>query len=292
LGSGVILLAIVAMWAIVLVPTLLRRHDNVTESRSVDRFATAMRILSRRTPEIPAREIVMPPRPAAARAAVVSPAVDAPPSRWRITRIVADSRPDLGALTGRRPAAVSGGSPARYADGDRSPGRGRLASSGRASLAVRRRRLLLGLVVSFVVSLLIAAVAGGAAWGLTVCLAVVCVGYLAHLRIETRRAADLARRRRAAAARAADPADGRTGWATVGAGSADSSSDADDGRWDPVDVPLPTYVTKPPAPPRTTEVEPVGVWVDGLLEEAAESGADAPPAEDLDGIIDRRAVGD
>jgi uncharacterized membrane protein len=47
--SAVIYAAIVVMWAVVLVPMWLRRHDAATESRSVDRFSTAMRILSRRS---------------------------------------------------------------------------------------------------------------------------------------------------------------------------------------------------------------------------------------------------
>jgi hypothetical protein len=46
--SGLIYAAIVVVWGVVLVPMWLRRHDEVTESRSVDRFQGAMRTLSRR----------------------------------------------------------------------------------------------------------------------------------------------------------------------------------------------------------------------------------------------------
>lgn len=71
--SGVIFAVIVALWAVLLVPALLRRHDHATESRSIDRFANAMRILSRRTPEVPGqRYVVMPQRPAWASGPVVS----------------------------------------------------------------------------------------------------------------------------------------------------------------------------------------------------------------------------
>jgi hypothetical protein len=50
--SSTILMAIVlvVMWLVVLVPMFVRRHDDRAESRSMDRFATAMRVLSRRTP--------------------------------------------------------------------------------------------------------------------------------------------------------------------------------------------------------------------------------------------------
>lgn len=48
MGSGVIYAVIVVLWAVVLVPMWLRRHDTETEVRSVDRFSKAMGILSLR----------------------------------------------------------------------------------------------------------------------------------------------------------------------------------------------------------------------------------------------------
>src|SRR4051812_26763283 len=50
------------MWAVVLVPMWLRRHDAATESRSVDRFSTAMRVLSRRSSGGPDRRYVLMPK--------------------------------------------------------------------------------------------------------------------------------------------------------------------------------------------------------------------------------------
>lgn len=63
-GNGLLYAAIVVVWAVVLVPMWLRRHDEGVETRSVDRFSAAMRVLSRRTGR-PAREqryVVVPPR--------------------------------------------------------------------------------------------------------------------------------------------------------------------------------------------------------------------------------------
>ena len=50
--SSTILMAIVlvVMWLVVLVPMFVRRGDERAETRSMDRFATAMRVLSRRSP--------------------------------------------------------------------------------------------------------------------------------------------------------------------------------------------------------------------------------------------------
>jgi hypothetical protein len=49
-GNGFVYAAIVGIWAVVLLPSLLHRHDPVDDPRSMDRFSTAMRILARRTP--------------------------------------------------------------------------------------------------------------------------------------------------------------------------------------------------------------------------------------------------
>ncbi len=46
--SALITIALVVLWAVVLIPMWLRRHDETEESRSVDRYTTAMHTLSRR----------------------------------------------------------------------------------------------------------------------------------------------------------------------------------------------------------------------------------------------------
>ena len=63
-GSGVIVLVLVGMWALVLVPMWLRRHDQAQEVKSVNRFATAMGSLRGRgeLPGLTRRDVVMPGR--------------------------------------------------------------------------------------------------------------------------------------------------------------------------------------------------------------------------------------
>ncbi len=68
MSSGLIYAVIVALWAVVLVPMWLRRHDEVTESRSVDRFQGAMRTLSRRESAAGDQREVLVPRRNATRA--------------------------------------------------------------------------------------------------------------------------------------------------------------------------------------------------------------------------------
>ena len=61
-SSGLIYATIIVLWAAVLVPMWLRRHDDVTESRSIDRFQGAMRTLSRRGSTGDRREVLVPRR--------------------------------------------------------------------------------------------------------------------------------------------------------------------------------------------------------------------------------------
>lgn len=60
-----IYLVIAVMWAVVLVPMWLKRHDEAQESRSADRFARAMGSLRRGSSSegAPQREVLMPTRP-------------------------------------------------------------------------------------------------------------------------------------------------------------------------------------------------------------------------------------
>ncbi len=62
-GSGLIYAAIIVMWALYFSPRWLRRHEELSESRSVEKFEHSMRVLSRREPTADQRYIVMPPKP-------------------------------------------------------------------------------------------------------------------------------------------------------------------------------------------------------------------------------------
>jgi hypothetical protein len=59
--TGVIYGVIVVGWAVFLVPLALRRHDQATRDHSIQRFSSAMRVLTRRRTE-GGRVVVAPPR--------------------------------------------------------------------------------------------------------------------------------------------------------------------------------------------------------------------------------------
>ncbi len=291
-GSGIIYAVIIVMWAAYFIPRWLKRHDELSESRSVEKFDHAMRILSRKDPTPDQRRVVMPPRPA-------------PPRRT---------------LPARSPLPAQRTAPVR---------RPRRASSA----AVRRRRILAGLLLSTFVATVLAPLTP-VPWWAPVLLLVLTVADVAHLRAQVRSSRQVSRsreavrrsmasrlmrfdsfdrlmsvRRELAEERAAENAR----W--VAAEEADrrvreeeERRAADEaGRWDPVPVPLPTYVSKPPAPRRAPPIDLThpGAWTEAQVDPqpveqrpATRSGMaalveDAEGAEEqLGAIIERRAVND
>lgn len=290
MGSGVIYAALVVAWAAYFVPRWLRRHEELSESRSVERFDRAMRILSRREPTPDRRYVVMPPRP--------EQAVPAQRSRAR---------------------------------------RGLRTTS---SVTVRRRRVLAVLLLVQVVAL-VATPLTALGWWAPVAVAVAVVGYLVHCRLQARTRTAVSRTRAAVRTRSRSRLmrfDALERLMTVRRELAEEraaeevrwqeaeeamrrEAEAEEARrreaaagWDPVPVPLPTYVTKPPAPRRapTIDLTNPGAWSEAqtLAQGAAAAPRadepaptarppmsalldDAAAAEDeLDAIITRRAVND
>jgi len=232
--SGLIGLAIVAIWLVVLVPMWLNRHDAADASRSMDSFSTAMRVLSRRAPAH---------RNAGDRRYVVMPRRD----NWGVT---VDNNPQ--ATTARR---LFDGSRSRF-------GVAPVGAAGQARLLMRRRRLAL-VALSLMFVLAITAAIGLTSWWYELAIDLATAGFVIHLRNEAIRARELRRRRAARIARAmsAQPFDAPAFRRPAAAGfeaepfiSGDevlpsvpvSAAGTENGsRWEPVPVPLPTYVSKP-----------------------------------------------
>lgn len=251
--------AIILMWAAYFIPLLLRRHEELSESRSAERFSRAMRILSRREPTPDQRYVVMPPRPASSfpvprpRSRLVEPQ----PSTLR------PSTPEPFTL---QPSTLRPSAPR--------PAAGRRPARRATSLAVRRRRILAALLLATVVTSLLAPVTPVPLWP-AAALLVLTVADVVHLRVQQRRRTELARTRasvrrrtrsrlrrfdsaeRIVAARrslaheraAADAARRAAEEAAREAARVDAERRAAEAAgWRPVPVPLPTYVTKPKAP--------------------------------------------
>lgn len=150
--SGVFVLALVLVWAAVLLPSLLRRHD-VALARSAERLSSAVRVLQR-----PPRRPSPGPGPGAAAAPVDLP------ERVDASAVPADgvpSRPVPDTVPPAVPAAAPGTEPA--GEPVRGPKRAPvLAPAARA--ARRRRRVLVGLLLVTALGVVAGLVAGTAGW--------------------------------------------------------------------------------------------------------------------------------
>jgi hypothetical protein len=229
--SPVIILGLVLMWACVLVPMWLRRHDEVEENRSVDRFSTAMHTLSRRESraderyvvvphrtrsmdvhvsgasapaeaEEPARRAARPDRPAARVARPVRPAHRSLVARL-LGAVVILARAGAGLV--RRVVLGAVGAVASVAKTVTARVRGRERRAMTA--AMRRRRTLIGLLLVSVATLALAVVIGGLPlWLLQGMVDVALGAFVWHLSQRGRQAAAVVRQRRRAAAATRVPA--------------------------------------------------------------------------------------
>ena len=290
MGSGLIYAVIVAAWAVILVPRWLARHDEhapmVIErgpeevAQAVeDRAASTGRVLDRRARPQPAN-----PRPVPHR------------SPRRHQQGAAGVRPPY---AGRREPAGRGRA-----------GSGRPASSTRArsSVQVRRRRTLALLVATSAVLGLAGAVARVPLWVAGAAFAVL-IGYVGRLRSEVKRSRRRDRRRqllaRQAAARRHAVRAARRRFPTRRRPEPPSRPVLvnPDGTWNPIPLPLPTYITAPvverPAA-RVIDVSATGMaWTSGQfqsepiptepgLTEPGLAEPTGPGADDQDFPLDER----
>ena len=317
--SGVILLIIVAAWAYVLVPMFLRRYDHASETAPATELQERSRVLARRcaagSPALVTRAGTTARRPAAARS---TPRPDAP-SRVRRAVLVRELRSQLRSVhRGTATATLTATAPAETATttAKATAATATATATAKAGAALKRRRpaprhrqlirrratlgCLSGAVaVSVAAALIVSPLAGVPAGAALLALA----GYVVHVRHEVLRAAAFRRTQQAVVLdrRRAVPV---TDWLygvparTLPVESQPAPTPAvravpaptpavpvvpavpDDG-WLPVPVPLPTYLTAPPAPLRSTpwpDRAPVGS-PDRQPIAAASSAAGVEPVE-------------
>src|SRR5664280_1886804 len=271
--SGVILLIIVAAWAYVLVPMFLRRYDQASETAPATELQERGRVLARRcaagSPALVIRAGTTARRPAAARS---TPRPDAP-SRVRRAVLIPELRSQLRSVQrGMATSTFTATAPAEAATATAkaTAATATAAATAKATLKGRRpaprhrqlirRRATLGclsgaVAVSVAVALIVSPLAGVPAGAALLALA----GYVVHVRHEVLRAAAFRRTQQAVVLdrRRAVPV---TDWLygvparTPPVESQPAPTPAvpavpavpDDG-WLPVPVPLPTYLTAPPA---------------------------------------------
>ncbi|AJF65657.1 gephyrin-like molybdotransferase receptor GlpR [Streptomyces vietnamensis] len=301
-SSGLIYAVIVGAWAAYLVPMWLRRQDELNEARPTERFSTAIRLLSGRAgmERRYAKELKERDRTAQGPTPDVDP--DAETEHLSSVDVRAFSAP--AARTEARlelpepdPEPAPSPAPAR-------PAPGAAERARRGKVLARRRRVTTLLFAAFTLGAVVAAVGGVAFLWAPAVPALLLSAYIVHLRIqERRRFVYVMDRRRAEAAAArlresrrpaptpepeADPtpapavspqeADRRAlveqtdhaEWVDQQRERGPARGDS----WDPVPVPLPTYVTAPVAPRATNGID----ITDPETWSAARSSTAADPA--------------
>ncbi len=305
---------IVALWAVVLVPMWIRRHDAANETRSADRFSQAMRTLSPRPVSSGQRDMVMPARPDDSTRLIVSGVTD--PRAAARGRLARRRRRVLLALVAT--VAVLAGVAAfgvvpwavvavpvlllglylvnlrmqakRSRDIRRSSRRTQAAVRGSERAASRQPAADPSVVVE---------TKGTNRMWTPVQPARSVVEPLVVEQVVSQRLAQSRQDAAAEAAAAADAARAAEQTTQVIAAA------ADDGTWQPAEFPLPTYVTAPKATRqvRVIDLTSPGAWTSGrFLDEALPQGDDAmeqavaqaeEAADELSALLDRRpAVND
>jgi hypothetical protein len=251
--TGLIYVAIIAVWAVVLVPAWLRRHDHLDPQRSVSRFTRSMQALADRPTVLgipmPSHERT-PVEPEAAGVEIVRAGqADAASAdgrrkgrRWRRRRSQAATEP----------ASGKAGGPVRR----------------RRSAAARRRIVLAVLSVALVTVGVLAGLRIVSPVFVAIPAAAI-VGFLLLARHQVRNARRRRDRRAAvSSARTAVPASARGAEADVPGSLGET--------WEPRSTPLPTYVTAPAAAgfPRNIDTRTPGAWTAAAMLERAQKEKD------------------
>ncbi|MGW0391148.1 divisome protein SepX/GlpR [Streptomyces sp. NPDC003042] len=272
-SSGLIYAVIVGAWAAYLVPMWLRRQDELNEARPTERFSTAIRLLSGRAGM--ERRYAKGLRERGDEEAEPQPHADPDATTETVNSVDADARA-LGVPPTRTEPRASEAE--------------RVRRQQRLQVLARRRRTTALLFLVFTVGAVVAAVGGlGYLWAPAL-PALLLSTYIVHLRVQERRRYEFTmdRRRAEAAARSLRENRPRRREPEAPAGSepdpAPPVSPQEAGRralveqtdhaewvdqqrerergpargdsWEPVPVPLPTYVTAPVAPRATGPATP------------------------------------
>jgi hypothetical protein len=237
--TGLIYVAIIAVWAVVLVPAWLRRHDHMDPERSVDRFSRSLQVLAKRD-SVFGIPLPIPDGSEDEQPRTVSPGSDVAPEVFTV------SRRDLAGVSTRVSGLVSGA--------------GSKASS--ASAAARRRVVLgvLGVGLAVVAGLVVGGILLPVALLVPVSLIVAFVAAARH-QVRT------AQQRREARGQRSPVAQAPSAPAQRGAVAGQSGA-----TWEARPATLPTYVTAPPAAefPRVIDTATPGAWTAAAMLERAQ----------------------
>lgn len=252
--TGVIYVVIIALWAAVLIPIWLKRHDQISEVRSTARFSSAMSTLGRRGQDRPASDLRQDTGHASRR------------------------YDDRGASMSRVDQGYADRSSARSEGMDRDYERELVRRA-----AATRRAIVLGSLTALLLLALVLAIVGVLPQWVPILVAVPVVAFIlaTAMTASSRSSAAPQTQRRAAPLRpAAAPApvvqQQVDDWETWNAWD-------DDDAWEAVPTTLPTYVSAPRATavPREIDRAHAGEWTGEAMVETARAMRVRPTADPL-----------
>lgn len=180
--NGVVIGLLVALWAAILLPGLLRARHEASPAASVSRFNRSMDHLERtngapapgtsragRAPSPPARPLASPGARSPAPRSDAAPRAGRAATPWRMARRGLAGARRRSVSLAARPRRALGHEPSDHP----SPG---------LSVVERRRVAVLGLLTAQAVTLAAAAFVGGVAWGGAAAVAVAFIAYCLQLR--------------------------------------------------------------------------------------------------------------
>ena len=264
-GSAIIFIGLAVAWACYLLPLALKRHDEATRTRTVDRFSRSIRVLARREP------------------------VGTKSSRLVTEKVE-------GKIEIRSELTVEAPAPAPVAAPELTPVQLR-ARRAAAKRATKRRRNVLAVLLVATLAVVTVAAFSVIAWpyvaipvGLLVAWLVACrlmvkgerkvlaptTRMPAETPVEEERKAEAVEPAAQPAAEVVDEVD------PMQDTSAGIAAIVDPAMWDPVPVTLPTYVSKPAATRRTVrtiDLDSTGVWTSGRTDADAQLAREADEAD-------------
>jgi hypothetical protein len=264
--TGLIYVVIIALWAAVLIPIWLRRHDQISEVRSTARFSSAMRSLGSQGQMSYAADY----------------ALDGPMGDVRSTESMPrrERTPEHEAHMTRSVPPTTTSRPAEGMDPDYERELVRQA-------AATRRAIVLGTLTAILFVVLVLAMLGVVPRWAPVLAALPVVGFViaAAMTASARTSAQPARRqpsrparatRAEAPSRTAPAAQAEDDWETWNAWD-------DDDSWEPVPATLPTYVSAPRASavPRGIDRAHEGEWTGEAMVETAQAMRSRPRSAPL-----------
>jgi hypothetical protein len=277
--SALIFVALAVAWAVYLIPKALEHHEEGARTRTVDAFSESVRVLARREP-VSRRE-----------AQLVAGDDPAPPTRRELRR---EARAQRSAE--RKEARQLRRNARHLAAAARIPSDPR-ARRLAAARAARRRLRVVTLILAENAIVAVLAAAGIFGWIWMLVPVGILAAWLVACRLMVRREqAEVPVVRRTGAANStadADP-DATQGIPVVpGAGVEVAAAPRDPDAWDPVSVPLPTYVSKPTVARtvRTIDLDSTGVWSSGHNEADSALARESAPAAETQDDDEQRALG-